>query len=78
VNGYGLTLVPASLWGRWAGRNKAMVEEWKRNRVVDAFDSRDEADMFRTANGDVITGFEPFDPQKMPKGLEPADRPSAQ
>jgi hypothetical protein len=75
-NGFGLTMVSSSFWDRWAAKNKAIVAEWKRNRVVDAFDSRDEADMFRTANGDVRTGFEPFDPAKMPKGLEASDRPS--
>lgn len=78
VNGYGLTQVSAAFWNKWAGKHGAIVSEWKRKRLLDAFDSRDEADMYRTANGDVRTGFEPFDTAKMPKGLEAADRPSAQ
>lgn len=76
VNGYGLTIVSASFWNRWESKNKAIVAEWKSRRLVVAADSRDEADMIRTEGADVKTGFEPFDPNKMPKGLERADKPS--
>ncbi len=55
----------------------AIVAGWKKDRLLDVFESRDELDMYREANGDVRTGFEPFDPAKMPKGLEASDRPSA-
>lgn len=77
-NGYGLTRISNSFWRRWKSKNTACAAEWERKRLVAAFDSLDEANMFRTANGDVRTGFEPFDPNKMPKGLEMADRPAAQ
>jgi hypothetical protein len=57
-----------------AGKAIARRVEVARKIVVDVFESRDEADMFRASNGDVRTGFEPFDPDKMPKGLEAAAR----
>lgn len=76
-SGYGLTKVAAPFWNQWKGKNGAIVAEWKRNRILDVFDEREEADMFRTANADATTGFEPFNPKKMPQGLEPTDRPNA-
>lgn len=72
VGGFGLTEVPFAFWSEWAEKNKAFVESYKAKKLLAVHDSRDEADAWRIENADSVSGFEPLDPNKMPKGLEAA------
>lgn len=72
VGGFGLTQVEFAFWNDWKAANKAFVAEYENNKLLAAFNSKDEADAYRIEHADSVSGFEPLDPSKMPKGLEPA------
>jgi hypothetical protein len=72
LGGFGLTEVPAEYWAEWRKTREAFVAEWEAGKLLSVHDSKDEADAWRIENADSVTGFEPLDPSKMPKGLEAA------
>jgi hypothetical protein len=72
VGGFGLTEVPKVFWDAWRKTREAFVAEWEAKKFLNVADSKDEADAWRHDNAETVTGFEPLDPGKMPKGLEPA------
>lgn len=72
VGGFGLTEVPVEYWNAWRKTREAFVAEWEAGNLIAVHDSKDEADAWRLEHADSVTGFEPLDPGKMPKGLEAA------
>lgn len=72
VGGFGLTQLPAAFWDEWRESRKAFVEEYESKKLLAVHDSKDEADAWRLDNAESVTGFEPLNPDKMPKGLEAA------
>lgn len=72
VGGFGLTEVPLDFWRDWSASNASFVEQYKAGKLLAEHESRDEADAWRIENADSVSGFEPLDPNKMPKGLEAA------
>lgn len=71
LGGFGLTEVPAKFWETWRASRAAYVAEMEGKKLLAVHDSRDEADAWRIEHADSVTGFEPFNPDKMPAGLEP-------
>lgn len=72
VGGFGLTQVPAAFWEAWRATRASFVAEYESKKLLAVHDSKDEADAWRLDNAESVSGFEPLDPAKMPKGLEPA------
>jgi hypothetical protein len=72
VGGFGLTQIDAAFWNEWRKTREAFVAEWEGKKLLAVHDSKDEADAWRLDNAESVTGFEPLDPTKMPKGLEAA------
>lgn len=73
VNDYGITVVSSEFWNAWkkTTQGKNLLEQYEPSRVIMACDSKDEAELARQDGGDVKTGFEPINPDKLPiKGLE--------
>jgi hypothetical protein len=73
VNDYGITVVSSEFWNAWkkTAQGKNLLGEYEGRKIIVVCESKDEAEAARLDGGDVKTGFEAINPDKLPiKGLE--------
>lgn len=70
IGGYAISYIPKDFWDKWAAQNKDFPP--LRNGSIVAWEKQDSVEGHARERIDVMSGFEPINPNKLPRGIEPA------
>jgi hypothetical protein len=68
IGGYAITQVPKDFWDKWMAQNKD-YEPLKKGFIV-AWEKQDTVEGTAREKVDEMSGFEPLNPNKLPRGIE--------
>ena len=70
IGGYAISYVPKDFWDKWAAQNRDFPP--LRNGTIIAWEKQDTVEGHAKERIDVMSGFEPINPNKLPRGIAPA------
>ena len=70
IGGYAITYVPKDFWDKWAAQNKDFPP--LRNGTILAWEKQDTVEGNARERIDIMSGFEPLNPSKLPRGIAQA------